>query len=98
MFAHEGSRCPVKFQELLISKRTQKLRYSGPLYLRPLESPHSDVWYSSQPVGIQKINAYMKNVVKLGNFRYHQQKFTNQSIGKQLFVNYRRQEFLMTKS
>ena len=66
MFANEGSRCPVKFLELLISKRPQKLRCSGPLYLRPLESPHIDVWYSSQPVGIQTINAYMKNMV-----RYH---------------------------
>ena len=37
MFANEGSRCPVKFLELLISKRPQKLRCSGPLYLRPLE-------------------------------------------------------------
>ena len=26
MFAHEGSRCPVKFLELLISKRPEKLR------------------------------------------------------------------------
>ena len=33
MFAHGGSRCPVKFLELLITKRPQKLRCSGPLYL-----------------------------------------------------------------
>ena len=58
MFAREGSRCPVKFLELLISKRPEKLRCSGPLYLRPLESPHIDVWYSSQPVGIHTINTY----------------------------------------
>ena len=42
MFAHGGSRCPVKFLELLITKRPQKLRSSGSLYLRPLESPHTN--------------------------------------------------------
>ena len=39
MFAHGGSRCPVKFLELLISKRPQKLICSSPLYLRPLNPP-----------------------------------------------------------
>lgn len=82
MFAHKGSRCPIKFLELLISKRPQKLRYSGPLYLRPLESPHADVWYSSQPVGIQTINTYMKNMAKLGNLDITNKKFTNHSIRK----------------
>ena len=82
MFAHGGSRCPVKFLELLITKRPQKLRSSGPLYLRPLESPHTDVWYSLQPVGIQTINAYMKNTAKLANLDITNKKFTNHSIRK----------------
>ena len=82
MFAHGGSRCPVKFLELLITKRPQKLRSSGPLYLRPLESPHTDVWYSLQPVGIQTINAYMKNMAKLANLDITNKKFTNHSIRK----------------
>lgn len=82
MFAHEGSRCPVKFLELLISKRPQKLRCSGPLYLRPLESPHVDVWYSSQSVGIQTINGYMKAMAKLGNLDITNKRFTNHSIRK----------------
>ena len=69
MFAHEGNRCSVKFLELLISKWPEKLRCCCPLYLRPLEPPYSncDVWYSSQSVGVQTINAYMKNMAKLGN-------------------------------
>ena len=82
MFAHEDSRCPVKFLELLISKRPQKLKCCGPLYLRPLESPHADVWYSSQPVGIQTINAYMKNMAKLGKLDITNKKFTNHSVRK----------------
>ena len=98
MFANEGSRCPVKFLELLISKQPQKLRCSGPLYLRPLESPHIDVWYSSQPVGIQTINAYMKNMAKLGNLDITNKNSQITALEKQLFVNCRRQEFPMTKS
>ena len=84
MFAHEGSRCPVKFLELLISKRPEKLRYCGPLYLRPLEPPYSncDVWYSSQSVGLHTINAYMKNMAKLGNLDITNKKFTNHGIRK----------------
>ena len=82
MFAHEGSRCPVKFLELLISKRPQQLRCSGPLYLRPLDSPHIDVWYSSQPAGIHTINSYMKNMAKLGKLDITNKKFTNHSIRK----------------
>ena len=82
MFAHGGSRCPVKFLELLISKRPQNLRCSGPLYLRPLDSPHIDVWYSSQPVGIHTINSYIRNMAKLGNLDITNKRFTNHSIRK----------------
>ena len=54
----------------------------GPLYLRPLESPHIDVWYSSQPVGIHTINTYMKAMAKLGNLDTTNKEFTNHSIRK----------------
>ena len=82
MFAHGGSRCPVKFLEFLITKLPQKLRCSGPLYLRPLESPQTDVWYSLQPVGIQTSNAYMENLAKLANLDITNKKFTSHGIRK----------------
>ena len=52
--------------------------------MRPLEPPYSnhDVWYSSQSVGVQTINAYMKNMAKLGNLDITNKKFTNHSIRK----------------
>lgn len=66
LFALGGDRCPVKFLELLLSKRPQSLRTCGSLYLRPLDHPHEDVWYSSQPVGTWTIDTYMKNMAMLG--------------------------------
>ena len=82
MFAQGGDHCPVKFMELLISKRPQKLRKTGPLYLRPLEQPREDVWYSSQPVGVRTIDTYMKEMAKLGKLDSTNKKFTNHSIRK----------------
>ena len=59
-FTQVGERCSIKLTRLLISKCPPKLKAFGPLYLRPLESPPEDVWYSSQPVGVQIINTYMR--------------------------------------
>ena len=56
MFAISDSRCPVRYLERLISKLPQHLKKSGPLYLQPLTKPKPDVWYSIQPVGINKID------------------------------------------
>ena len=82
LFAQGGDRCPVKFLELLISKRPESLRATGPLYLRPLDRPREDVWYSSQPVGIRTIDTYMRNMAMLGKLDSTNKKFTNHSIRK----------------
>jgi len=81
-FAQGGDRCLVKFLELLISKRPESLRATGPLYLRPLNWPREDVWYSSQPVGIQTIDTYMRNMAMLGKLDSTNKKFTKHSIRK----------------
>lgn len=82
LFAQGGDRCPVKFLELLISKRPESLKDTGPLYLRPLDCPREDVWYSSQPVGVRTIDTYMKNMAMLGKLDATNKKFTNHSIRK----------------
>lgn len=82
IFAHGGDRCPIKLVELLISKRPHRLKATGPLYLRPLESPRKDVWYSLQPVGIHTINTYMKEIAKDGRLDCTNKKFTNHSVRK----------------
>ena len=62
VFATGNSQCPVKFIERLISKRPPQLKTSGPLYLQPLKHPREDQWYSVQPVGINQVDKYMKDM------------------------------------
>ena len=75
-------RCPVKLLEKLISLRPPSLKQSGPLYLRPLEKPRKDVWFSTQPVGINKINSYVKELATLGGLDCTKKCFMNLSIRK----------------
>ena len=82
MFATSCNRCPVKFLEELISRRPPQLQNSGPLYLQPLKKPKKDVWYASQPVGVNKINGFMKMIAKLGELDSTNKHFTNHSVRK----------------
>jgi len=82
LFVQGGDRCPVYFLQLLISKRPPNLKNTGPLYLRPLDKPREDVWYSSQLVGVNTIDTYMKKMAKLGNLDFTNKKFTNHSVRK----------------
>ena len=50
MFAIGGPKCPVALLELMVSKRPNSLKTSGPLYLQPLRKPKHDVWYGIFPV------------------------------------------------
>ena len=72
-------RCPVKLLELVISKCPIELKNCGSLYLKPLNTPNDEVWYTAQPVGIHTIDTYMKYIAMqdLTN-----KKFTNHSIRK----------------
>ena len=82
MFATGDERCPLKLLEKLISLRPPSLKQSGPLYLRPLEKPRKDVWFSTQPVGINKINSYVKELATLEGLVCTKKRFTNHSIRK----------------
>ena len=81
-FATSDSRCPVRYLESLISKRPQHLRNSGPLYLQPLSKPKPDIWYSIQPVGINKIDGFMKKIATIGRLDITIKHFTNHSVRK----------------
>ncbi len=82
MFSNGNDRCPIRFLELLISKRPPQHRNSGPLYLRPLDHPKKDVWYSCQPIGARTINTFMKEIAKIGGLDCTNKKFTNHSVRK----------------
>ena len=60
LFRQEGERYPVMFLNLMISRRPDSLKHSGPLYLRPLDLPRGDIWYASQPVGVHTIDTYVR--------------------------------------
>jgi len=50
--------------------------------LRPLEKPKRDVWFSVQPVGVNKINSYVKELATLGGLECTNKRFTNHSVRK----------------
>ena len=52
------------------------------LYLRPLEKPKRDVWFSTELVGVNKINSYMKELATLGGLECTNKWFTNHSVRK----------------
>jgi len=58
------------------------LKQSGPLYLRPLEKPKRDVWFSTQLVGVNKINSYVKELATLGGLECTNQRFANHRVRK----------------
>ena len=82
MLATGNERCPVKFLEKPVLMRPPSLKQSGPLYLRPLEKTKRDVWFSTQPVGVNKINFYEKELARLGGLECTNKRFTNHSIHK----------------
>lgn len=82
MFATGDERCPVKFLEKLISMRPSSLKHSGLLYLRPLQNPKTDVWFSTQSVEANNINLYVKELATLRGLDCTNKWFANHSIRK----------------
>ena len=72
--------------ETLISKRPAELQTSGPLYLAPLQKKRdwakTKVWFARQPVGVNMINQFMKNMAKEGALDITAKNFTNHSVRK----------------
>ena len=82
LFSQGGERCPAMLLQLMISKRPDILKDCGPLYLRPLDSPRQDTWYSLQPVGVRTIDTYMRKITSLAGLKCTNKKFTNHSMRK----------------
>ena len=76
--------CPVACFETLISKRPAELQTSGPLYLAPLRKKRDwskmKVWFARQPVGVNVINQFIKNMAKEGRLDITAKNFTNHSV------------------
>ena len=66
----------------MISKRPIELKNCGSLYLKPLDTPNDEVWYTAQPVGIHTIDTYMKYIAMQGGLDLTNKKFTNHSVRK----------------
>ena len=60
MFTTGGPRCPVMLFDLYISKRPPHLRVCGGFYLTPKKTFGTDIWYTSTPIGKNKIATFMK--------------------------------------
>ena len=84
LFTTGGDNCAVMYLEKLLSKRPPSVRNSGPLYLRPLVrfTAGGDVWYSSQPVGVDLINSFMSKMAKQAGLNTSNKRFTNHSVRK----------------
>ena len=83
MFQTGGEKCPVALFRQYISHRPPNLRTSGPFYLsiKYNRRPDDEIWYEVQPMGENKINSMMKNIIS----------------GTTLFSNHSARETLVTK-
>ena len=57
-----SSRCIVRIYEMYISHMPSDMKCSPSLYLRPLDQPKTNVWYSCQAVGINEITKTVKRL------------------------------------
>jgi len=63
-------------------RQATKLEAVWSTLLRPLEKPKRDVWFSTQPVGVNKINLYVKELATLGGLECTNQRFANHRVRK----------------
>ena len=87
MFQTGGERCPVALFRQYINRRPRNLRASGPFYL-PIKynsGPSDETWYKVQPMGENKINSMMKNIISQTSLQSSEKRFTNHSARKTLF-------------
>ena len=82
MFATGDDRCPVAFFKEFLSRRPPEIRTTGPLYLSCVSNPSSQVWYKRQSMGVNKINDFMKSVIKGTTLEDSLKTFSNHSTRK----------------
>ena len=86
MFQTGGERCPVALFRQYINRRPRNLRASGPFYLsiKYNSGPSDETWYKVQPMGENKINSMMKNIISQTTLQSSEKRFTNHSALKTL--------------
>ena len=67
-------------------RRSRNLRASGPFYLsiKHNSGPGDETWYKVQPMGENKINSMMKNIISQTTLQSSEKRFTNHSALKTL--------------
>ena len=87
MFQTGGERCPVALFRQYISRRPPTLGTSGPFYLsiKYNRGPSDEIWYKVQPMGENKINSMMKNlIIDETTLESSEKRFSNHSARKTL--------------
>ena len=86
MFQAGGKRCPVVLFRQYISRRPPNLRTSGPFYLsiKYNRGSSDEIWYKVQPMGENKINSKMKNIISENTHESSEKRFSNHSARKTL--------------
>ena len=86
MFQTGGERCPVALFRQYINRRPRNLRASGPFYLsiKYNGGPSDETWYKVQPMGENKINSMMKNIITQTSLQSSENRLTNHSARKTL--------------
>ena len=86
LFQTGGERCPVALFRQYINDRPRNLRASGPfcLSIKYNSGPGDETWYKVQPMGENKINSMMKNIISQTSLQSSEKRFTNHSARKTL--------------
>ena len=79
MFQTGGERCPVALFRQYISRRPPNLRTSGPFYLSIKYNIGSsdEITYKVQPMGENRINSTMKNIISKTTLESSEKRFSN---------------------
>jgi hypothetical protein len=75
----DSVRCHVKLLDFYLAHVLPEMVQKGSrFYLRPLEYPTPNIWYYRQPIGVNKIQAIVKNVCTSRHTRqFHQPQSSN---------------------
>ena len=86
MFQTRGERYPVALFRQYISRRPRNLRARGPFYLltKYNSEPGDETWYKIQPMGENKINSMMKNIISQTTLQSSKKRFTDHCACKTL--------------
>ena len=84
MFKTGGERCPVKLFREFVSRRPQTMQECGPFYLSIKNNRRKgdDIWYKAQPMGVNKINSMMKDIISGTSLESSDKRFSNHSARK----------------